>query len=57
MTFRMHFEGGRSGGSGACRWKGLTLEVMVDTRPMLIFDQMRAPVLEIMDQNVDHLIH
>jgi hypothetical protein len=46
----MHLEkNDRSAGNGGYAWKGITSRVMVASRPEIKFDQMAAPVPEIMD--------
>jgi hypothetical protein len=44
---RMHLEIGRSTGSGTYTQKGTTLRVTVASRPNVSYDQMAAPVPEI----------
>jgi hypothetical protein len=53
----MHFKNARSTGKGTYTCKGTTLKVMVSIGPKLVFDQMAAPVPEIMDGSlyVEHL--
>jgi hypothetical protein len=46
----MHLKNGRSTGTGAHMQKGATLRVMV-TSKLRVFDQMAAPVPEIMDSS------
>jgi hypothetical protein len=46
----MHLKSGRSAGNGAHTKKGTTSRVMVTSSPKIIFDQMAAPVPEIMDK-------
>jgi hypothetical protein len=47
--FQDAFKNGRSAGNGTYGRKGTTSRVMVASRPKVSFDQMAAPVLEIMD--------
>jgi hypothetical protein len=49
MTSRMHLKNGRSTGNGACRRRGLLRGWWWPVGPKLVFDQMAAPVPEIMD--------
>jgi hypothetical protein len=49
MTSRVHLKNWRSSENGAYTRKGTTLTVMVARRTNIIFDQMAASVLEIMD--------
>jgi hypothetical protein len=49
---RMHFKNERGAGNGAYALKGTTSRVMVTIGPKLLFDQMAAPALEIMDDYV-----
>jgi hypothetical protein len=46
----MHLKNGRSSGNGAYVQKGITSRVMV-VSTKLVFDQMAAPIPEIMDTN------
>jgi hypothetical protein len=42
------FKNGRRAGNGSCVWKGGYSRVMMASRPKVSFDQMAAPVPEIM---------
>jgi hypothetical protein len=48
-TSRMHLKNGRRAGSGAYARKGTTSSVMVASMPEVSFEQIAAPVPEIMD--------
>jgi hypothetical protein len=48
----MPLKNGRSDGNGAYPQKGTILRAMVVSRPKVSFDQMPAPVLEIMDNSL-----
>jgi hypothetical protein len=50
-TSRMHLKQGRSSGNGAYMQEGEFSRVIMDNRPKTIFDQMAAPVPEIMDSS------
>jgi hypothetical protein len=49
FNFQDAFKNDRSAGNGAYGRKGTTSRVMVARMPKISFDQMAAPVLEIMD--------
>jgi hypothetical protein len=48
----MHLKNGRSIGNDPYMWKGITSRVIVASRPKVSFDQMAAPVPEIMDDSI-----
>jgi hypothetical protein len=48
-NFQDAFTKGRSAENGVYAWKGTTSRVMVASRPKVSFDQMMAPVPEMMD--------
>jgi hypothetical protein len=51
-TSRMHLKNGRSAENRAYMQKGATSRVMAASRPKVSFDQMAAPIPEIMDSPV-----